>query len=80
MDLKELENKIKQIIQTEILPILEKDGGGVEFVRFDETTNTCELKPIGNCKNCPLWLMTLRAGIERIIINAIPQIRRVESV
>ncbi len=80
MDLQEIENRIKEIIKMEIIPTLEKDGGGVEFIRFDQKDNVCELSPIGHCKNCPLWMMTLRAGIERILIDAIPQIRRIESV
>jgi len=35
---------------------------------------------IGACGSCPLSTMTLRAGIERIIIREAPEIRRVEAV
>jgi len=61
-------------------PYLAEDGGGIEFVRFEEETNVAEVRFTGNCKTCPMWLMTLRAGIERFLIKEIPEIRRVEAV
>ena len=75
----EIEIEIEKILEI-LRPALKEDLGGVELVRFDETSNVCEVKPIGNCNGCPLWMMTLRAGIERYLIKYIPEIRRVESV
>ncbi len=59
---------------------LQIDGGDVEFVRFEEETSTAEIKLTGNCSNCPLNMMTLRAGIEKVLIRDVPEIRRVEKV
>jgi Fe-S cluster biogenesis protein NfuA len=64
----------------ELRPYLIEDGGDVEFVRFEEETRVLELRLLGNCRGCPLSLMTLRGGIERHILNEIPEIRRVEPV
>ena len=75
----EIEKRIKNALK-DIRPFLQEDEGDVEFVRFEEETNVCEIRPLGNCNGCPLWMMTLRAGIERHLIKEVPQIRRIESV
>lgn len=69
-----------EAVLAKLRPYLIQDGGGIEFVRFEEETNVAEVRFTGNCKTCPLNLMTLRAGIERFLINNIPEIRRVEAV
>jgi len=61
-------------------PYLKEDGGDVEFVRWDKTHRTIELRLLGNCADCPLSMMTLRAGVERLILNNIPEVQRVEKV
>lgn len=57
-----------------------KDGGDIEFVRLEESTNVLEIRFLGNCKGCPLSIMTLRAGIERVILKELPFVKRVEEV
>ena len=59
---------------------LAKDGGGVEFVSWDETLGILELRLTGACEDCPLSMLTLRAGIERLIMNSLPEVKRVEKV
>lgn len=61
-------------------PYLQEDEGDIEFVRFENETSVLEVRFLGNCKTCPLSVMTLRAGIERYLLARIPEIRRVESV
>ncbi len=60
-------------------PYLKADGGDVELVEITDD-NIVKVKLIGACGSCPLSMMTLRAGIERIIIREAPEIRRVEAV
>ncbi|MFH1050288.1 MAG: NifU family protein [bacterium] len=69
-----------EAVLVKLRPFLEEDGGGIEFVRFEKETNVAEVRFTGNCKTCPMLLMTLRAGIERFLIKEIPEIRRVEAV
>lgn len=69
-----------ELVLEKLRPYLEQDGGGVEFVHYEEDTKVAEVRFTGNCKNCPLFLMTLRGGIERLLIKDIPEIRRVEAV
>ncbi len=62
-----------------IRPHLRVDGGDVEVISIN-TDNTVSIRLLGACNCCPLNLMTLRAGIERVIMNKFPEIVRVESV
>ncbi len=60
-------------------PYLEADRGGIELVRIT-ADSTAELRFTGECGSCSLSKMTLRAGVERVVMQYAPEIRRVESV
>ena len=60
-------------------PFLQADGGDVEFVGISGD-GIVELRYQGTCVICPLSRMTLRAGLERAILHAAPEVKRVESV
>ncbi len=62
-----------------IRPYLRRDGGDVTFVRLRDN-GTVELAWQGTCLTCPMSVMTLRAGVERVLLRDIPEIRRVEAV
>ncbi|MCX8050291.1 MAG: NifU family protein [Chlorobi bacterium] len=64
----------------ECRPFLQQDGGDVEFVRYEVETATAEVRFVGACAQCPLVLMTLRAGIERLVQLRVPAVRRLEQV
>lgn len=74
----ELEQKI-EIALNSMRPFLQADGGDVELV---EVTPDMEvrLRLTGNCSSCNMSHMTMRAGIENGLKNAIPQIRNVVAV
>ena len=77
-------NKIDQLEKIEIAlqsirPFLQKDGGDVEFVELTED-NVVRVRLVGACETCSMSAMTLKAGIEESIKNAIPQITRVEAI
>ncbi|MCL5992234.1 MAG: NifU family protein [Bacteroidetes bacterium] len=74
-----LENIVVEHLQT-LRPYLQEDEGDIEFVKYEDETSVLEVRFLGNCKTCPLSVMTLRAGIERYLLSRIPEIRRVESV
>ena len=73
-----MEEKIKKTIES-VRPFLQADSGDVELVEVSED-GIVKVRFIGDCENCPMSTMTLRAGIERALLKAIPQIRRIESV
>jgi len=60
-------------------PALKVDGGDIELVRVTDD-GIAEVRFTGECKSCSLSVMTLRAGVERVIMHHAPEIRRVETV
>ena len=63
----------------DIRPFLQKDGGDVHFVRMRDD-GVLEISWIGTCRICPMSQMTLRAGVERMVMNEVPEVLRVETV
>jgi Fe-S cluster biogenesis protein NfuA len=62
-----------------IRPSLQADGGNVELVEVTDD-GIVKVKLIGACGGCPMSQMTLKAGIERIIKQEVPEIKEVISV
>ena len=60
-------------------PFLHADGGEVEIIAIRDG-GVVELRFHGTCTHCSMSRMTLRAGIERAILRAVPEIRRVEAI
>jgi Fe-S cluster biogenesis protein NfuA len=61
-------------------PYLAIDNGDIEIAAIDEANGIVEVRFLGACKTCPLKIMTLRAGIERMVFFEAPEIRRIEEV
>ena len=73
----EIEEKIKKEIE-KLRPFLQGDGGDVEFVKFE---NGCVyVKLHGACSQCAMIDYTLKDGIEEILVNEIPEVKKVERV
>jgi len=71
-------DRIEKALNT-IRPFLHADGGDVELV---EVTKDLEvrLKLLGNCCGCEMSKMTMKAGVEIGLKNAIPEIRSVVAI
>jgi Fe-S cluster biogenesis protein NfuA len=63
----------------EVRPYLIVDGGDIELVEVTEN-NIVKVKLLGACQKCPMASMTLRAGVEKVLMRRIPDIKRVEAV
>ncbi len=72
------ENILNETLQ-QVRPYLQRDGGDVELVRMTED-GIVEVRLVGSCISCPMSRMTLRAGIERALMLAHNEVRRVEQV
>jgi len=70
--------KVEQIISS-IRPYLQADEGDIMVVNITDSA-IVEVKLLGACSDCPLSLMTLRAGVERVLMKEIPEIKRVEAI
>ncbi len=73
-----LKEKVLKALES-IRPYLKADGGDVELVNVTQE-GIVEVKLTGACVSCPMSQMTLRAGVERVLIREVPGIRRVEAV
>ena len=62
-----------------IRPFLQADNGDVELIEITDE-NIVKVKLTGDCKDCPMSPLTLRAGIERALMKSVPGIRRIEAV
>ncbi len=70
--------KIESVL-SKIRPAIQADGGDVELVNVRED-NVVEVRLKGACNGCPMATLTLKAGIERIIKEDIPEVKEVVSV
>ena len=62
----------------QIRPVLQADGGDVELV--DVNDGVVKLKLKGACGSCPMSIITLKQGIERVLKEQIPEIKEVIAV
>lgn len=58
--------KIKNVIE-KIRPFLISDGGNLEFVKYEN--NIVYVKLLGACAECGMLDITLKDGIEQLIIK-----------
>jgi len=81
MDVQEKQSLMKQIDEAlnDIRPHLAADGGDVELVDLTDDM-TVMVKWKGNCENCFMSLMTMKAGIEQAIKNKVPSVSQVEAI
>ncbi|MEO1261855.1 MAG: NifU family protein [Bacteroidota bacterium] len=75
---KELIHKIDAALDT-VRPHLAADGGDVEVVELTDDM-TVKVKWLGNCENCFMSIMTMKAGIEEAIKTKVPEVQHVEAI
>lgn len=67
--------QIKEVIASDINPMLELHAGGCELLDVDDGIVTLRL--FGGCSGCPSSQITLFNGIVPILRDKIPEIRDV---
>jgi len=70
-----MKEKVEKVLN-EIRPMLQRDGGDVELVGIEGGIVKVRLQ--GACAGCPMSQMTLRNGIERVLMDKIPEVKAVE--
>jgi Fe-S cluster biogenesis protein NfuA len=58
-----------------IRPAVQADGGDILLLGVEGST--VKLEMVGACGGCPLSMMTLKAGIERILTERVPGVEKV---
>ena len=77
-DITAAENTIRSVLDS-LRPALATDEGDITLVNVTPD-GFVEVRFLGNCATCSLNLMTLRAGVERMIKLGVPEVKRVEMV
>ena len=75
---KQVEKKVREVLDTQIRPAVQMDGGDIEFVKYEDGIVYVTLQ--GACRGCPGARMTLKMGVERRLREAIPEISEVVAV
>ncbi|MCP3677509.1 MAG: NifU family protein [Thermodesulfobacteriota bacterium] len=63
-----------------IRPALQADGGDVTLVDVDEESGIVRVQLQGACSGCPSAQITLAMGIEKAIMEDVPEVKQVLSV
>jgi Fe-S cluster biogenesis protein NfuA len=71
---------IKEIVAVRIRPVIQEDGGDIKYIGFDEGSGTVQVCMKGSCSGCPSSTVTLKNGIEKMLMHYVPEVKNVESV
>jgi len=63
---------IKELLDSRVRPAIMEDGGDIEYRGFDEDTGVVQLSLKGSCRGCASSAVTLKSGIERMLMHYIP--------
>jgi len=73
-----MKDQVQQVLDM-VRPALQADGGDVELVDVTED-GIVSVRLTGACGSCPMSTMTLKMGIERTLMQNIPEVKEVVQV
>ncbi|PQQ19685.1 nifU-like protein 4 mitochondrial [Prunus yedoensis var. nudiflora] len=65
---------IKELLETRIRPAVQDDGGDIEYRGFHPETGIVKLRMQGACSGCPSSSVTLKSGIENMLMHYVPEL------
>lgn len=71
-----MEEQVKEVLD-KLRPFLLRDGGDVELVDIED--GIVRVRLMGACGSCPSSTITLKAGIERALLEEVPGVKEVEQ-
>ncbi|MDP2046292.1 MAG: NifU family protein [Deltaproteobacteria bacterium] len=74
-------NDTKQLVEKaleKIRPMLQRDGGDIELVEVND--GVVKVRLTGACKGCPMSQMTLKQGVEKLLLKEVPGLKEVQAV
>ncbi|WFD41468.1 NifU-like protein 5, mitochondrial [Malassezia psittaci] len=72
---------IKELLDTRVRPAIQEDGGDLEYRGFGENTDGIVRVILkGSCRGCDSSTVTLKSGIERMLMHYVPEVQGVEQV
>ena len=76
-DFMDIENKIKEILD-KIKPLLNNDGGDIEFVKSED--GIVYVRLLGSCSDCPMSDNTIEDMIEYTLTFELPEVKKVVNI
>ena len=74
----EVVGMIQELLETRIRPAIQEDGGDIEFRGFQEGQVMLKLR--GACRTCDSSTVTLKNGIESMLMHYIDEVKGVQQV
>ncbi|KAK0705293.1 hypothetical protein B0H67DRAFT_649639 [Lasiosphaeris hirsuta] len=74
----EVVGMIKELLETRIRPAIQEDGGDIEFRGFENGYVLLKLR--GACRTCDSSTVTLKSGIEGMLMHYIEEVQGVHQV
>jgi len=73
----ETEKQVRELIH-KIRPYMQRDGGDLRFAKYEDGIVYVEL--LGACVGCASSEITLKHGVEEIILEEVPGVLRVVQI
>jgi len=70
--------KSVELALEKIRPLLQRDGGDIELVEVSD--GVVKVRLTGACKGCPMSQMTLKQGVEKLLMKEVPGLKEVQAV
>jgi Fe-S cluster biogenesis protein NfuA len=77
-ELSAIEDRVDRALD-EIRPYIHSHGGEVSVLEVTEE-GVARLQMIGSCNGCPMSMLTMRLGIERLLAEKVPELTKAEAV
>ena len=71
---------IKELMETRVRPAVQDDGGDIYYEGFNESTGIVSVRLAGSCVGCPSSSITLRNGVENMLMHYIPEVKGVKEI
>mmetsp|Transcript_22812 Transcript_22812/g.65598 ORF Transcript_22812/g.65598 Transcript_22812/m.65598 type:complete len:292 (+) Transcript_22812:135-1010(+) len=71
---------IKELIEARIRPAVQEDGGDIRYIGFEEDTGMVTVQLAGSCVGCPSSSVTLKQGVENMLMHYIPEVTSVVAL
>jgi Fe-S cluster biogenesis protein NfuA len=76
---KEMEAKIDEVLER-LRPFLAREGGDIRLDHFDSETGYCYVEMTGACNGCYMAESDVSDSVEVLLMDEIPEIKKVELV
>jgi Fe-S cluster biogenesis protein NfuA len=73
----DLKTSVEKALE-KIRPLLQRDGGDIELVEVDN--GVVKVRLTGACKGCPMSQVTLKQGVEKMLMQEVPGLKEVQAV